>query len=387
MVTGTRAEYGLLTPLLKKIEHSEKLHLQLVVTGMHLSPEFGLTYKQVLEDGFTIEKKIEMLLSSDSPSGIVKSMGVGQIGFADAFEDLQPDMLVVLGDRFEIFSAVAAALVFRIPVAHIHGGEVTQGVIDDALRHAISKMSHLHFTAAEAYRKRVIQLGEHPGTVYNVGALGLDGLKKRKLLSRREFEESIDFKLGKKNLLVTFHPVTLEENSAGSQFGQLLEALDSFEDTRIIFTMPNSDTDGRVIMEMINEYVKAHPEKSKGFSSLGQLRYLSALQHIDGVVGNSSSGIIEVPSFGIGTVNIGDRQKGRLYAQSVISCRPEKEDIVLALEKLFSREFREVASKAVNPYMGENVAGKIVAVLEEYEMGRSLKKGFHDVEFSQDLPE
>jgi GDP/UDP-N,N'-diacetylbacillosamine 2-epimerase (hydrolysing) len=379
VVTGTRAEYGLLTPLLKEIQQSEKLRLQLIVTGMHLSPEFGLTYKQILEDGFTIEKKIEMLLSSDSPVGITKSMGVGQIGFADAFEDMQPDMLVVLGDRFEIFCAVAAALVFRIPVAHIHGGEVTLGVIDDALRHSISKMSHLHFTAAEPYRKRVIQLGENPGTVYNVGALGLDGLKKKKLLNRRKFEESIDFKLGEKNLLVTFHPVTLEENRAGIQFGHLLEALDSFEDVNIIFTKPNSDTDGRVIMEMIDEYVRVHPENSKGFSSLGQLRYLSALQYVDGVVGNSSSGIIEVPSFGIGTVNIGDRQKGRLYAQSVISCRPEKQDILTALEKLFSKEFREVAKTTVNPYMGENVAGKIVTILEQYDSGRSLKKEFYDV--------
>ncbi|BCL60659.1 UDP-N-acetyl glucosamine 2-epimerase [Desulfomarina profundi] len=382
VMTGTRAEYGLLVPLLKKIQNSEKLKLQLIVTGTHLSPEFGLTYKEIPVDGFGIDRKIEMLLSSDSPVGIGKSMGVAQIGFADAFEDLKPDMLVVLGDRFEILSAVSTALIFRIPVAHIHGGELTEGAVDDAIRHAVSKMSHLHFTATDSYRNRVIQLGEQPDTVYRVGALGLENINNIDLLEREEFEKSIDFKLGEKNLLVTFHPETLGENSVGKQFGELLDALDSLDDTKIIFTKPNADTDGRIIIQMIDEYVKKNRENTRAFSSLGQVRFLSALQFMDGVVGNSSSGIIEVPSFGIGTVNIGDRQKGRLFAESVISCRPERKDIEKALEQLYKKEFRESLNTITNPYMGKDVSRKIVTVIEEYNWEKSLKKSFYDIEFS-----
>ncbi len=381
VITGTRAEYGLLVPLLKQIQKSEKLHLQLVVTGTHLSPEFGSTYKEIPGDGFEIDRKIEMLLSSDSPAGISKSMGVAQIGFADAFKGLKPDMIVVLGDRFEILSAVSTALIFRIPVAHIHGGELTEGAVDEAIRHAVSKMSHLHFTATDSYRNRVIQLGEQPDTVYSVGALGLENIKNIELLNRKEFEESIDFKLGEKNLLVTFHPETLEKNLAGKQFGELLDALDTLTDTKIIFTKPNADTDGRIIIQMIDEYVKKNQENTRAFSSLGQLRYLSALQFVDGVVGNSSSGIIEVPSFCTGTVNIGDRQKGRLFAESVISCRPEKNDIERAFEQLYTKKFKESLNTVINPYMGKDVSRKIVTVLEEYDWGRSLKKRFHDIDF------
>src|SRR3989338_4133875 len=316
IITGTRAEYGLLYWLMKEMQSNASLELQVIVTGMHLSPEFGLTYKEI-EKEFSINKKIEMLLSSDTPIGISKSMGLAQISFAEAYEDLSPDIAVVLGDRFEIFSAATAAMIARIPIAHIHGGETTEGAFDEAIRHSVTKMSHLHFVATEEYRQRGIQLGEDPKRVFNFGAPGLDNINNLHLLTKEEFEESIGFKLGMKNLLVTFHPVTLEQSTAKEQFQQLLFALDSLSDTHIIFTKANADTDGRIINYMIDSYVSANSNKSIAFTSLGQLRYLSALQNVDAVVGNSSSGLIEAPSFKIGTINIGDRQKGRIKAASV----------------------------------------------------------------------
>jgi GDP/UDP-N,N'-diacetylbacillosamine 2-epimerase (hydrolysing) len=317
VVTGTRAEYGLLYWLMKEIEADKDLELQLIVTGMHLSPEFGLTYKEI-EKEFKINKKIEMLLSSDTSIGISKSMGLAQISFAEAYEELKPDLVIVLGDRYEIFSATSAAMIGKIPVAHLHGGETTEGAFDESIRHSITKMSHLHFTATDEYKNRVIQLGEHPNRVFNVGGMGIENIKKLKLLTRDEFEKSIEFKLNKKNILVTFHPVTLENSTAKEQFQELLDVIDELKDTNIIFTKANSDTDGRVINQMIDEYVAKNFHKSIGFSSLGQLRYLSALQFVDAMVGNSSSGLTEAPSFRIGTINIGDRQKGRIKAESVI---------------------------------------------------------------------
>ncbi len=302
IVTGTRAEYGLLYWLMKEIEKDRDLELQLIATGMHLSPEFGLTYKEVEKD-FKIDKKIEILLSSDTAIGVSKSMGLAQISFTEAYEELKPDILVVLGDRYEIFSAVASAMIGNIPIAHLHGGETTEGAFDESIRHSITKMSHLHFTATDEYKNRVIQLGEHPSRVFNVGGLGIDNIKKLKLLSKDEFEASIDFKLNKKNILVTFHPVTLENSTAKEQFQILLDVVDELEDTHIIFTKANSDTDGRVINNMIDEYVKNHNDKAVCFTSLGQLRYLSALQYVDAMVGNSSSGLAEAPSFKIGTIN------------------------------------------------------------------------------------
>jgi len=310
IVTGTRAEYGLLYWLMKEIQNDPNLVLQIIVTGMHLSSEFGLTYKQIEKDGFKIDKKIEMLLSSDTPIGISKSMGLGVIGFAEAYADLKPDIVVLLGDRFEIFSAASAAIIARIPIAHLHGGETTEGAFDEAIRHSITKMSHLHFTAAEEYRRRVIQLGEFPARVFNVGGLGIDNIKKLKLMSREEFENSINFKLDPKNLMITFHPVTLEHATAGEQFQNLLNALDELHDTRFIFTKPNADTEGRIITQMIDDYVSRNKYEAISFVNLGQLRYLSAMQFIDGVVGNSSSGLVGGPTFKIGTINIGDRQRG-----------------------------------------------------------------------------
>jgi len=254
VVTGTRAEYGLLFWLMKEIEKDDDLELQVVVTGMHLSPEFGLTYKEI-EKKFKIDKKIEMLLSSDTAVGISKSMGLAQISFAEAYEELRPDILVVLGDRYEIFSAASAAMIARIPIAHLHGGETTEGSFDEPIRHSITKMSHVHFTATEEYKNRVIQLGEHPRTVFNVGGLGIENIKRLKLLNKEEFEKSINFKLNQKNILVTFHSVTLESDTTREQFQALLDAVDWLEDTHIIFTKANSDTDGRIINQMIDKYV------------------------------------------------------------------------------------------------------------------------------------
>ena len=378
VVTGTRAEYGLLSRLMKAIEESDGLELQIVATGMHLSSEFGLTYRPIEQDGFQIDKKVEMLLSSDSEVGVGKSMGVGMIGFVDALNDLQPDLMVLLGDRFEAFTAASAAMVMRIPIAHLHGGETTEGAIDESIRHAISKMSHLHFTAAEAYRERVIQLGEHPERVFNVGAVGIDNIKSMELLSREVLEEAIGFRLGERNLLVTYHPVTLEEGTARKQFDNLLQALDRLERTHIIFTKSNADAGGRAVNRMIDEYVASRPDTTVAYNSLGQLRYFSVLQYMDGVVGNSSSGLIEVPVFGIGTVNIGDRQKGRLKAESVIDCEPETETIGNAIDRLYSGDFSEVVRLAKNPYGDGEAVTRIREIIEEFDLSDLLKKKFHD---------
>ena len=378
IVTGTRAEYGLLYWLMKEVEASEKLELETVATGMHLSPEFGLTYQQIEKDGFTINKKVEMLLSSDSEIGITKSMGLGLIGFSDVLNELKPDLMVVLGDRFEIFTAVTAAMISKIPVAHLHGGEVTEGAFDESIRHSITKMSHLHFTATEAYRKRVIQLGEQPERVFNVGAIGIDNIKRLKLLSKQEFEKSLQFKLAKRNLLVTFHPVTLENATSQQQFNHLLNALNKLEETAVIFTKANADTDGRVINRLIDEYVAEYPKTTIAFDSLGQLRYLSAMQYVDGVVGNSSSGLLEAPSFKIGTINIGDRQKGRIKVTSVIDCLPTEKSITQALEKLFSQEFSEFVIQTISPFGDGRVAEKITGIIESTNLRGIIKKQFYD---------
>lgn len=378
VVTGTRAEYGLLYWLMKEIENDLDLELQIIVTGMHLSPEFGLTYKEI-EKEFTITKKIEMLLSSDTSIGISKSMGLAQISFAESFEDLQPDIIVVLGDRYEIFSAVSAAMIARIPIAHLHGGETTEGVYDESIRHSITKMSHLHFTAAEEYRRRVIQLGEHPDRVYNVGGMGIENIKRLRLLSKEEFEKSIDFKLNKRNIIVTFHPVTLENSVAKDQFQELLNALDELQDTNIIFTKANSDTDGRIINQMIDAYVLTNRNKSIAFTSLGQLRYLSAMQYMDAVVGNSSSGLLEAPSFKTGTINIGDRQSGRLKARSVIDCKSDSKSVLNAFKELYSAEFQQKLQAVLNPYGEGNASFKIKNILKSAILEGIVKKSFYDL--------
>lgn len=377
VVTGTRAEYGLLRWVMQGIKDAKDLELQIIVTGMHLSPDFGLTYKEIENDDFIIDHKIEMLLSSDTPVGISKSMGLGLIGFGDVFQQLKPDLLLVLGDRFEIFSAVTAALISRIPVAHLHGGETTEGAFDESLRHSISKMSHLHFVAAEEYRDRVIQLGEDPKNVFLVGGLGIDNIKKLNLLDRSALEVSLDFKLANKNLLITYHPVTLDNQTSRQQMSELLQALDKLEDTNLIFTMPNADTDSRVLIEMINAYVEIN-SNAVAFTSLGQLRYLSCIKYVDGVVGNSSSGLIEVPSFSKGTINIGCRQQGRLKAKSVIDCDSERQSISAAIEKLYSTGFHVSLKTVINPYGEGGASGKIVDILQKQPLDNILKKKFHN---------
>jgi GDP/UDP-N,N'-diacetylbacillosamine 2-epimerase (hydrolysing) len=378
VITGTRADYGLLRWVMHGIKDSTELTLQLVVTGMHLSPEFGLTYREIEHDGFHIDRKVELLISSDTSVGIAKSIGIGCIGFSDALNELRPDLILVLGDRFEIFSVVASALVARIPVAHLHGGEITEGAFDDALRHSITKMSHLHFVAAESYRKRVIQLGEQPDCVFMVGGLGIDNIKRLNLLSRKELETSLDFKLGLKNLLITFHPVTLENFRTENQMAELFRALGVLKDTKFIFTMPNADTGSRASIRMIKEFVDKNPN-AHAFTSLGQLRYLSCIAQMDGVLGNSSSGLIEAPSFKKGTVNIGDRQKGRLQASSIINCEPIFEEIVGALKKLYSKEFQETLNCVTNPYGDGGASDKIVRVLESYDFNGLVKKSFYNL--------
>ena len=382
VVTGTRAEYGIMYWLIKFLQEDNEIQLQLIATGMHLSPEFGSTYKEIEKAGFKIDKKIEMLLSSDTEVGISKSMGLAQISFAEAFQDLAPDLVVVLGDRFEIFSAVSAAMVSKIPIAHLHGGESTEGLIDEPIRHSITKMSQLHFTGTEVYRKRVIQMGENPSRVFNVGSPGLDNIYRLSLLDRSEFEKSIDFKLNKKNILITFHPVTLENNTSKIQFEALLESICTLENTNFIFTKPNSDTDGRIIIQLIDDFVSKNPTLSCAFKSLGQLRYLSALKHVDAVLGNSSSGLVEAPSFKVATIDIGDRQKGRIKADSVISCDPTKDSISNALELASSEDFQKKLKHVENPYGEDGASERIVKILKDFDYSDILKKKFYDIDYS-----
>ena len=377
VITGTRAEYGLLRWLIDGIKKSKKLKLQLVATGMHLSPEFGLTVKSIKKDGYKVLKKVEMLLSSDTPVGISKSIGVGVIGFADVFEELSPDMVIVLGDRFELLAATTAALIARIPIGHIHGGELTEGAFDDAIRHCITKMSYYHFAANKEYVNRIIQLGENPKRVFLVGGLGIDNIKKINLLDKKPLEKLLSFKFSKKNILVTFHPVTLEKNTSSIKFNELLKALGRLKNVGIIFTMPNADTEGRDIFKKINSFCLKEKNR-KAFVSLGQLKYLSVIKHVDMVVGNSSSGLLEVPSFKIPTVNIGDRQKGRLHAKSVISCKSNKEDIFKAINKGFSESFRKKLKAVKNPYDYGLASDKIIHYLEKLKFPNDIKKSFFD---------
>lgn len=381
IVTGTRAEYGLLYWLMKEIDEDPALELQLIATGMHLSPEFGLTYQKIEEDGFQIDEKVEMLLSSDTPVGIAKSIGLGVIGFADALARQKPDIMVVLGDRFEILAAAQAAMIARIPIAHIHGGETTEGAIDEAIRHAITKMSHFHFTAAEPYRRRVIQLGEIPERVMNYGAPGLDNIKQLKLHNKTSFEKTIDFQLGKLSFLITYHPVTLSNRNPEESFKELVKAIDNFPQATIIFTKANADTAGRSINQHIDKYVEKNPARAKVFTSMGQLLYLSAIKNADIIIGNSSSGIVEVPAFHKPTVNIGQRQQGRLKADSVIDCEEKELAIVAAIKKGLSSEFKKILRGTSNPYGSGNASLKIKEYLKKVSLKNILMKKFYDVNY------
>ncbi len=379
IATGTRAEYGLLKPLIEKISADNDFTLQLLVTGAHLSPEFGLTYRQIEADGYMIDAKVEMLLSSDTAEGITKSMGLGMIGYAGALKRLAPDLLVILGDRYEMLSIASTALIYRIPIAHIHGGELTEGAYDDAIRHAITKMSALHFTSTEAYRQRVIQLGEQPERVFNVGAIGLDNFQSLQLLSKRELEEDLHITFNRFNYLVGFHPETLSDQSVEEQFDALLQAIDEQANSFFIFTKANADTNGRIINQMMEAYVAENPEKSVLFASLGSLRYLSVMKQVTAVVGNSSSGILEAPSAGTATINIGDRQKGRIQAESIVNCSSQKEDITRAFQKVQSEEFRNKLNGITNPYGNGNASGQIIDVFKTVSPDKLSQKIFYDI--------
>lgn len=377
VLTATRAEYGLLKPVIEKLNRIENFDVRVVATGAHLSPEFGFTYKEIEKDGIVIDEKIEILLSADTPSAISKSMGLAMIGFADYFKRLNPDLLVVLGDRYETLAVAAAAMNQRIPIAHLYGGEAGAGVVDNMVRNAVTKMSSLHFTSTEKYRKRVIQLGEHPSKVYNVGALGVENIKTTKLLSQEALEEMLDFKIDNKTVIFTYHPLSLYRDDE-AQFGIILEALNTIDGIRIIFTRANADAGGRIINRMIDEFVNINKMKSKVFSSLGHLKYLSALKYVKAVVGNSSSGIIEAPSMGVYTLNIGDRQKGRVHGKSIINCPVDKDKITNNLIEILSYDKRPTLE---NPYEKENTSKNIVQIiLDNLNKGIDSDKEFFDLE-------
>ena len=378
VVTGTRAEYGLLYWIMKEIQSDPDLELLVMATGMHLSHEFGSTWENIINDGFCIDAKVEMLLSSDSPVAIAKSVGLGTIGFADALERLRPDLMLVLGDRYEILSAVSAALFLRIPVAHMCGGELTEGAFDDSIRHAVTKMSHLHFASTETYKNRIMQMGENPENVFYLGSTGVENIKKIKLMTREELEKSLDMKFSTPLFLATYHPVTLE-GSPEKAFSELLSALEKFPEAGIIYTYPNSDTYGRIIIKMMNKYVSSNNQRMKAFVSLGQKRYLSAMNECDVVIGNSSSGIVEAPVFGKPTVNIGDRQKGRLKVSSIIDCAEKKADIERAINQALSPEFHKIAKETELLYCSEEDTSKRVKnILKECDVSNLIKKQFYD---------
>ncbi|MEH2951663.1 UDP-N-acetylglucosamine 2-epimerase [Candidatus Merdisoma sp. JLR.KK011] len=382
VVTATRAEYGLLSPIIKKLEKDQDFRLSVAVTGMHLSPEFGLTYQEIERDGIHIEKKIEILLSADTPAAISKSMGLAMIGFADYFAEAKPDAVMLLGDRYETLAVACAAMNEQIPIIHLHGGETTEGLIDEAVRHSITKMSYLHFTSTESYRRRVIQMGEEPDRVFNVGAAGVENVHNAEFLSLSDLEKSIGCRLGSRYAVGTFHPVTLENATAESQMMELLKALDRNSDITYLFTKANADADGRVINELLEDYAKKH-DNFVLVDSLGMRRYLTALKYALFVIGNSSSGLIEAPSFHIPTINIGDRQKGRIAGDTVIQCAPETDAVDKAVKKALSEEFRKKTADAANPYGDGNTSDKIIEIVRSFILNNkvNIKKKFYDIEF------
>lgn len=379
--TGSRAEYGLLKPLIHALRADAAFSVSLIVSGMHLSSEFGLSYREIEADGIPIAEKLEILLSSDTSVGAAKSMGLGLISFAEAFARLRPDLLIGLGDRFEWFAAASAAMVSRIPVAHIHGGESTFGLVDDAIRHAVSKMAQLHFTSTALYRRRLIQMGERPDRVFHVGSIGVDNIRSMRLLSRRALEQALNFKLGRRNIVVTFHPVTLQPGAAAVHLDAMFDALSELSGTHLIFTKSNADPEGRLLNEKIDHFVAKRPREAVAFFSLGQVRYFSLLAQADCMVGNSSSGIIEMPSFHKPTINVGRRQEGRVRAVSIIDCPPEKDAIAAAIHEAMSARFQRKLPRVRNPYDGHGAVAQIVAALKSADWSQLLNKRFCDVSF------
>ncbi len=367
LITTTRAEYGIMSCLIEKLHNDDDIDFSLIASGTHLSEKFGNTYKEI---NIPISKKIDVKIEKS----VHISMSIAIEKFSSAFKEVKPDIIVILGDRYEIMSVAIAALLNNIPIAHLHGGETTQGAIDEAIRHSITKMSHLHFTSCEAYKNRVIQLGESPSRVFNVGALGVENTKKVDFLSKKELENSLGFKFNQKNILVTFHPVTLEKGKALEQVQELIEALNQLKNTNIIITMPNSDSESDDIFKAIYKFQKQNSNVHT-YKSLGMKRYLSTLQFVDMVVGNSSSGIVEVPSFKIPTINVGDRQKGRIQASSILNCEPRKDDILNAIKKGYELD----CTKTINPYEGKDTVEQIINILKNYNLENILKKEFYDI--------
>jgi len=380
VVTGTRAEYGLLAPIIKQLIAANCFELKVVATGMHLSEEFGLTYQEIEADGISIDAKIEVLQNDDSNKAMSKAIGIGVIGFAEYFDKTQPDMVVVLGDRFEIFAAAIAAAVACIPITHLYGGETTEGAVDEFFRHSITKMSYLHFTSTEQYRWRIINMGETPDRVYNVGSTGVENILNMPLMTKDELAQSIDLDLNSPYALVTFHPVTLEKNTAIKHIDELLSALDETTELNYIFTKANADANGRAINKKINTYCEGK-KNTIVFTSLGVIRYLSAMKYCEMVIGNSSSGIMETPSFRKPTINIGDRQKGRICAKSVISCEPEKHAIIESINKARSLQFLQEIANQISPFGNGKTSEKVVSVIKEFLDNNkiNLKKSFYDV--------
>lgn len=378
--TGARSEYGVLKPLIKRLKTEKSFILKLIVSGSHLSPEFGMTVKDIESDGYVADEKIEILMSSDSEVGISKSMGLAMISFSEAYQRIKPDILVVVGDRYEAFAAIAVAAVANIPVAHISGGDVTEGAYDDAFRHSMTKMSYLHFPGNEESAKRIVQLGEAPDRVFNVGEPGLENIKNMNFYSVNELEKMLNIELGEKYFTVIFHPITLEKGNAESQYKEVLNAISKFKDYRIVFIKGNADSEGRVINKMLEEYVTLN-ENCYAFDSLKIQEYLSLIKNSKCVIGNSSSGIIEAPSFKIPTINIGDRQKGRLRAKSVIECTPDAGKIIECINKAVSKEFQFEIADTENPYGDGNTSIKILEILKEFlEKNKiNLKKKFYDI--------
>jgi len=379
VVTGSRAEYGLLRWLMREIAADARLRLQTIATGMHLTSEFGLTVNEIIADGFVVDEMVESQLSSDSKVGMVKSLGLGTISMADALRRLAPDIVVLLGDRYEILAAAQAAALMGIPVAHLSGGEVTEGAVDDWVRHSISKASWWHFVGSERYRRRVIQLGEDPARVFNVGDPGLDSFRRLTLLDRAALEDTLGLSLRSPFFLVTYHPATLAEEAPAAAFGKLLAALSAFPQATVIMTKPNADAGARELAAMAEQWAAANASRARCFTSLGQLRYLSAMRLADAVIGNSSSGIVEAPAVKVATVNIGSRQDGRLKASSIIDCVDATPAIVAAIERALSAPFRAATRETVSLYGDCDASGAIKGILAEAALPASLKKTFHDI--------
>ncbi len=379
IATGTRADWGLLSPIAQRLNAREDVELSIIATNMHLSEDYGDTWREIERDGLTITERVPMAVATDSAESTVEAMSQCMSGMGKAFARLQPDLLIILGDRYEMLATASAALIFRIPIAHIAGGAISEGAYDESIRHSITKMSHIHLTETEEYRQRVIQLGENPAHVFNTGAIGIYNIMHTDYMSREALEQELDMKIWEKSILITFHPATLDKIPPRQQCENLLKALDKFQDYQVIFTYPNNDTDGKVIIELIENYGKQYPERVKVFRSLGMRRYLSMLRCVTAVAGNSSSGIVEVPSMGIPTLNIGIRQDGRLRAESVWDCGVEEKDIENGFHKVLSAEFCDFARKAENPYAQPDTLDKMEKAICETPLENIIIKPFYDL--------